>query len=409
MTKTNSTVILIIFIAVLAFVGVFTFIPEFEYGAYGEFYSPATLIQKGNLFSNTVTTTYTVELNEGVTSAQAHKVISNRLSSVYGIYGAKVSTTGNTLTVTIPEIVRGGNNLTADSIMESVSIPGVLEILAESTYAAESVLLTQEHFKHATTRKLVSGEYEYFVTIVNLTSEGAKAATSLSYSNGSYAIDGTITLSGGVQLYNENTLYLYSYTMAGAKELASYVNNGVLDAELKFVDSQTTETHGGLLLFVALAVVLVALCVFYVVRYKKLGWVGVLSQLFTVVVATIVAGLIHLEILNIFAVVGILVGTALQTYFTVYAFEHINAYEGSTFASAKHKGFANSNKRNLIVHAIALVVGIILWVIPTVVTAPLGNVLVYLTILSFVATMGLNRLFASIVEPFIEGAKSNRK
>ena len=41
MTKTTATVMLIIFIAVLAFVGVFTFIPEFEYGAYGEFYSPA--------------------------------------------------------------------------------------------------------------------------------------------------------------------------------------------------------------------------------------------------------------------------------------------------------------------------------------------------------------------------------
>ena len=127
------------------------------------------------------------------------------------------------------------------------------------------------------------------------------------------------------------------------------------------------------------------------------------------VVGTIVAGLIHLEILNIFAIVGMLLGIALQTYFTVYAFENINAYEGSTFASAKHKGFANSNKRNLIVHAIALVVGIILWVIPTAVTAPLGNVLVYLVVLSFVTTMGLNRLFATMVEPFIEGAKSNRK
>ncbi len=409
MTKTTSTVMLIIFIAVLAFVGVFTFIPEFGYGAYGEFYSPATLIQKGNLFSDTVTTTYTVEFEEGVTSVQAQKVISKRLGAIYGLYGAKISTTGNTLTVTIPEIVKGNDNLTVDSVMEVVSVPGVLEILAESTYSEENVILSGEHFKGATTRKLVSGEYEYFVTIVNLTTEGAKAASSLSYSNGSYAIDGTITLSGGVQLYNENTLYLYSYTMTGAKELAGYINSGVLGAELKFVDSQTTESNGGLFLFVGLAVVVLALAVFYVVRYKKLGWVGVLSQLFTIVVGTIVAGLIHLEILNIFAVIGILAGIALQTYFTVYAFENINAYEGSTFASAKHKGFANSSKRNLIVHAIALVVGIVLWAIPTVVTAPLGNVLVYLVVLSFIATMGLNRLFASIVEPFIEGANSKRK
>ena len=100
---------------------------------------------------------------------------------------------------------------------------------------------------------------------------------------------------------------------------------------------------------------------------------------------------------------------ALQAYFTIYAFDNINGYEGSTFASAKYKGFANSNKRNLIVHGIALVVGIILWVIPTAVTAPLGNALVYLAILSFVGTMGLNRLFASFVEPFIEGSYAKRK
>ena len=409
MTKTTSTVILIIFIAVLAFVGVFTFIPEFGYGAYGEFYSPATLIQKGNLFSNTVTTTYAVELNEGATNAQVQKVLDKRLSSIYGLYGAQISTTGNALTVVVPEISKGNDNLTVDSLMEVVSVVGNLEILTESTYSADKVILSNKHYTGATTRKLVSGTYEYFVAIVNLNAEGVKAASSLKYSNGSYAIDGKITLTGGVQLYNESTLYLYSYTMTGAKELAGYINSGVLGAELKFVDSQTTQSNGGLFLFIGLAVVVLALAVFYVVRYKTLGLVGILSQLFTIVVGTIVAGLIHLEILNIFAVVGMLLGIALQTYFTVYAFENINAYEGSTFASAKHKGFANSNKLNLIVHAIALAVGIILWVIPTVVTAPLGNVLVYLVVLSFVATMGLNRLFATIVEPFIEGANSKRK
>ena len=85
MTKTTATVMLIIFIAVLAFVGVFTFIPEFEYGAYGEYYSPATLIQKSALFTDSVKTTYTVELDEGVTTAQVQKIIDKRLSSIYGL------------------------------------------------------------------------------------------------------------------------------------------------------------------------------------------------------------------------------------------------------------------------------------------------------------------------------------
>ena len=408
MTKTTATVMLIIFIAVLAFVGVFTFIPEFEYGAYGEFYSPATLIQKGAWFSDTVTTTYTVDLDEEVTSAQVKKILSQRLGSIYGLYGAKISVSENTLSVTIPELAKG-SGFTADQIMETVAVDGVLEIMSETTYSKENVIIAAHHFENATTRKLVSGEYEYFVTIVNLNSDGVKAAKALAYSNGTYAIDGTVTMTGAVQRINDSTLYLYSYSMTDARELAALVNGGNLGAELKLTDSQTQQSLGGLFLAIGLAVVVVALCVFYVVRYKTLGWAAVLSQLYTLVIATIVAGLIHFEILNVFAIVGLLVGMALQAYFTIYAFDNINGYEGSTFASAKYKGFANSNKRNLIVHGIALVVGIILWVIPTAVTAPLGNALVYLAILSFVGTMGLNRLFASFVEPFIEGSYAKRK
>ena len=408
MTKTTATVMLIIFIAVLAFVGVFTFIPEFEYGAYGEFYSPATLIQKGAWFSDTVTTTYTVDLDEEVTSAQVKKILSQRLGSIYGLYGAKISVSENTLSVTIPEPAKG-SGFTADQIMETVAVDGVLEIMSETTYSKENVIIAAHHFENATTRKLVSGEYEYFVTIVNLNSDGVKAAKALAYSNGTYAIDGTVTMTGAVQRVNDSTLYLYSYSMTDARELAALVNGGNLGAELKLTDSQTQQSLGGLFLAIGLAVVVVALCVFYVVRYKTLGWAAVLSQLYTLVIATIVAGLIHFEILNVFAIVGLLVGMALQAYFTIYAFDNINGYEGSTFASAKYKGFANSNKRNLIVHGIALVVGIILWVIPTAVTAPLGNALVYLAILSFVGTMGLNRLFASFVEPFIEGSYAKRK
>ena len=408
MTKTTATVMLIIFIAVLAFVGVFTFIPEFEYGAYGEFYSPATLIQKGAWFSDSVTTTYTVDFDEEVTSAQVKKILSQRLGSIYGLYGAKISVSENTLSVTIPELAKG-SGFTTDQIMETVAVDGVLEIMSETTYSKENVIIAAHHFENATTRKLVSGEYEYFVTIVNLNSDGVKAAKALEYSNGTYAIDGTVTMTGAVQRVNDSTLYLYSYSMTDARELAALVNGGNLGAELKLTDSQTQQSLGGLFLAIGLAVVVVALCVFYVVRYKTLGWAAVLSQLYTLVIATIVAGLIHFEILNVFAIVGLLVGMALQAYFTIYAFDNINGYEGSTFASAKYKGFANSNKRNLIVHGIALVVGIILWVIPTAVTAPLGNALVYLAILSFVGTMGLNRLFASFVEPFIEGSYAKRK
>ena len=76
--------------------------------------------------------------------------------------------------------------------------------------------------------------------------------------------------------------------------------------------------------------------------------------------------------------------------------------EEKTFATAAYQGFRSTNIISLIAHASLLVLGIILWVIPTAVTAPMGTIFVYGAVLSFVATFGLNRLFVKFVEPFYE-------
>ena len=104
-----------------------------------------------------------------------------------------------------------------------------------------------------------------------------------------------------------------------------------------------------------------------------------------------------------FAAIGLTLAYAFMTFFTIFTFEKIRAYnQEKTFSSSAYKGFATTNKISLIAHAALLVLGIILWVIPTAVTAPMGTMLVFGAVLSFIATFGLNRLFVKMIEPFYE-------
>ena len=138
-------------------------------------------------------------------------------------------------------------------------------------------------------------------------------------------------------------------------------------------------------------------------RYKTIGLAAVMSAVFILLGYVLMAGLIYSTIFNPFSVTGIVLGYIAFMYFTVTTLERLqDSYQsGKTMSSSKYKAFSASNKLNLIVHGIMLVVGIILWVIPSVVTAPLGCALVYSTICSFVATMGLNRLYVGAFSAFL--------
>ena len=160
----------------------------------------------------------------------------------------------------------------------------------------------------------------------------------------------------------------------------------------------------GWLFAVIMGVVVLATFVFFAVRYKTLGIAGILSQLIAVVLFMYSLALIYMSIFNLFAAIGVVLAYAFMTFFTIFTFERIRAKAAEkTFAAAAYQGFKSTNIISLIAHGAFLVLGIILWVIPTAVTAPIGTVLVFGAILSFAATFGLNRLFAQVViEPFYE-------
>lgn len=411
MSKSASIVLICIITILILFFGVFAFYPNvIEYGDYNEYRSPLNIIQKSKSFTKSEKATYQVKLDEGTDFSTVRSVLNFRLGRAFGYYNVGISYDDNTkiATFVIPQ-TSNPDNATATAILSSVTQTGKVEILSTNSYSASNIVLKPEHFKRARTQRYASGDKTVYVCEVTLTNEGlALAQASLNSNSSSYiAIDESINSSYGVFL-SSGKLQIQSY--ANVDNLASYINGGVLNASLIYNDSEVVESVGGLIYFILLAAVVLASVIFFLVRYKMLGLAGVLSQLVAVVVFAYAAGGIHFEMFNIFAALGIVLAYALMTAFTVWTLELLRRDGRASIGKALR--LANLKDKNnlksacgaplLIAHAAMLVLGIILWVIPTCVTAPLGNVFVYGAILSFVATYALNRLFVHMVEPLVE-------
>ena len=411
MTRTTSIVLLSIITVLVLFLGVFSFIGTFDVGAYEKYYSPSYLIQKSNGLTSSVEAKYLVDL-DGVEFSTAQKIIKARLRSAYGYYGVGISynETDKTATIKIPS-TNNASNASASSILSNVVANGSIEILNSQTYAESNVVLTQEHFRSARVRSYVSGSHTWYLVEIKLTSEGSNIAdSSLVSSTLSYyfSVDGDVESNAD---YSNGRIRLYAHSQEEANIYASYVQYGTLQ-NVTFTEDEIGDPQGGLgfVFLIILGVIFVASVVFLAIRYNDIGLVAALGQLIAVVIFTIFAGLVYLEMLNIFAAIGIVLVYAFMTFFSVFTLEKIRTYlnDGKTFTSARYKGFLDSWKLNLIAHGALLALGVILWVIPTLVTAPLGNVLVYGAILSFAVTFGLNRLFTHMLSPFHEGRLTER-
>lgn len=407
MTKKTSIVILCVAVALILFVGVFTFMPVgLNYGESGVFHSPLNLIQKSSLFTDEVSTKYAVELDENTTANSVVSLIKSRLASMYGYYGCEVKydSATNILTVSVPK-TSDETKSSVSAILSTVTATGKVELSTSQTYSEDSVLLTTEHLKSASSKTYNASAQNYYITEVKLTDAGSKALATISSSSYLYGfVDGSI-ISQVVQ--SSGILQMYFNSKADSERVAAYINGGVLGAELSWDDDEEIVNDAGIVCLCVIAALIVATWVFYAVRYKTLGVSGIISSAVSVILFTIISGLIYSEILNAFAIAGFVLGYAMVMVFTVSVLEKIKEAReaGKTLYSAIYTAFSTSNKLNLIVHGIALVVGIVLWLIPTVVTAPLGCALTYMAVCSFIATMAINRLFVNVMAALVSSEK----
>lgn len=427
-TKKILVALLLCFVLlVTVFLGVFCFIPNFSVNEYGNYYqSPLTVIQKSSAFTNSVKAQYSVKLDENVEDASIDgviKAIKTRLVKAYGYYGSVVEydEESGLINIQIPESNNSNTEVqySAQTILNNVVVTGKVEILNASypgTYSESSVLLTQEHFKRASIQSYVNQDATMYVCKVSLTREGKKLAEALTTGTAYIcALDGS---SETWVYYTGSSLQIYyayqeeSQSLAKARAMAGFISSGTLDATLTSEGSvENIENNLGWIFLAVFGAIVLASFVFFAVRYKKLSIVPILMQALAIVIFMIFGALVHLEIFNIAMAVGVILAYAFMSFFTAFAFEKVckATKDGKSYSWARHMKFNEAMIVNLIAHGALLVLGIILWVIPTVVTAPLGNAFVYGAILSFVVTFCLNRLFALIISPFCEDNSKKTK
>lgn len=413
MSKSSAVIILVIVAVLVLALGFFAVYPTvINYGEYKQYHSPLSLIQASSLYTDNEVGTYTLKLDTDAKAETVVKQIKQRLSNAYGYYGSSVSANGDVVSVTVP-VTANTENATADTILSNVTARGKVEVTnlnANSSsssnsslkYSTSSVVLKPTHFKSASSRRYISGTSTFYICEVTLNAAGEKAATALT-STTPYivALDESLATHG--YHASSNTFQIYAQSESQAKVFASYVNSGVLVGELSLDDTVTNTNNLGLIVACVFAAIVVVSWIVLIVRFKALAVSAIYCHLIVLLLFVICAALLGLQIFNTAAFVGLLLGYALMYFFTYYTLNAIHGYMASkTNASARYKGYQDTNKLNLIVHAVALVLSVVLWLIPTVVTAPLGNVLFYMTLASFIATFGLNRPFNALVMKFIE-------
>lgn len=413
MSKKTSIVLISILTAVVLFFAVFAVLPdEIEFGNKADVYhAPIHMIQRGELLSETTWSTYKIEQGDLTTeeladaTVAAQKILSKRFSDVYAYHSVPVTVEENgQLRIAIPT-TSAYNTTEASDIIYSLAVRGLVEIASPDSeeYNKDNMLLSNDSetvlFKKAKTSYYVNGGNEWFIVAVELTEEGKEAAKTLVESTGNdisaYCfIDEQAAYS---VLYSNNTLQFYTGNKVQAKILASFINEGCLDFDISETDYGTTDTTNIATVagFVFLGL-FVAMAVYFVVKYKVIGLSAVLSFVIAATGIIYFAALVYFVNLNIYAIVGFLIGMAAMFYLTDLVFGKLraNLLDGKSTKVAISRAFDLSWKQMLIINLAVLVVGIVLWVIPTAVTASMGNALVYSAVVSLIATFGTNRLFA---------------
>lgn len=418
MTKRTSIVLLCLITVLVLFFGIFAFILDGQLVGTNNYHSAYGLIQKSGMFGDTLEASYQVKLDDDAKAEDVIKVLKKRLENAFAYYGVDIAENDGVITINLPKATQAKasdkskeeNTATIDNrVLSGITQNGKVEILSSQvsgslpSYSKDAVVLSNEHLRNASTRTYVNGDNTYYICQAKLTKEGNQLVTKAKLTDGttySYAVDGNVSY---IAVYQKGEFQLYSTTKVGSSVLASYINKGTLNATLTSIESPDVVNELSWVYPTVVGVIMLATFIFMAVRYKTLGIAGILSQLIAVVGFVYVLAYVYMSMLNIFAAIAFVLAYAFMSFFTIFTFERIRARATEkTFATSAYQGFHSTSIISLIAHGALLVLGIILWVIPTAVTAPVGAIFVYGAILSFVATFGLNRLFVNCVEPFYE-------
>lgn len=424
MTKKTSIVLLCLITVITLFFGIFAFILDGQPVGINDYHSAYGLIPKSGMFGDTIAASYQMKLDDDIKADDVVGILKVRLQNIFAYYSVDINVDDSIITINLPKATHAKaaeneSTTTVDNrVLSTITQQGNFEILSsqytssgsgQPEYSEDLVVLNQNHLRNASSRSYSNNGSTAQICQARPNNEGADLIKKAKLSEGSMyycALNGTVS---NIAVYQNGQFQIYgngnsdTANSVNTKLIASIINNGALGAKLTSIESPDVVNQTGWVFAVVMGVIVLATFVFMAIRYKTLGIAGIVSHLIVSVIFVYALAYIYISMFNLFAAIALVLAYAFMTFFTIFTFERIRARSvEKTFAASAYYGFHSTNIISLIAHGALLVLGIILWVIPTAVTAPMGTVFVYGALLSFLATFGLNRLFVKFVEPFYE-------
>lgn len=207
----------------------------------------------------------------------------------------------------------------------------------------------------------------------------------------------------------DGIIYLQSSSfnsLEDAKSTANYIKTGLMDVNLERIQIKTiTPSYGvgaNVLLWIALAILVLITFVFLIIRYKEIGWLTCFNLLFFIVLSMFLLQSIPTIHVNLSGIIAIAVGFVLAVESIMKILE--TAKEHYRKETPFYVSMNISQKENLskilILNAVMLVVGFVSMFMPNASVQSFGWILFIISIVATFTTLALMRLFIKMYLSF---------
>ncbi len=417
MTKTKSTILLIILLVVLAFLCVFSVMPEILVGSYA-YHSPLNLLNLGSDLGKSVVGVYEVEKPDDLTEEdysakinESLKIIRKRLSD-FNLQDASFALSQTSLTV------RMKNTDDAISALSLVNQKGEFALSSsnDATKLSETTLMTNKNITKVSTGYSSSdGIYYMKIDIDDTTAALIKASTASATSSSPvtmyFYFDGVLYKANNLQAtsqYTYSSLYVYATDGISLEIYKSLLNNGILPLDVTYESygyaAPLLGEYAALISGIFVLVIAVAIIVALIIRFKLFGLASALSFLVYILAVFLLISLVYLPAFDIGALLGAMFAMALYLYSSVYFLNTVNGLKEGVKEQNSEKQLTillGRARRHvtlhlLRIHAVLFAASLILWIFGVGVTASFAVVLTYASVLSLLANLFVSKLFESL-------------
>lgn len=417
MTKTKSTILLIILLVVLLFLCVFSVMPKILIGSYA-YNSPLNLLNLGGDLGKSVFGQYKIEKPEDMTEEEygtkiqeSIKIIRERLKD-FNLSDATVTFSQSILTV------RMNDTSHSATALDLVNQRGKFALSSsnDASKLADTTLITNKNIKKVTTGySSADGIYYLKIDVDDAAVALLKASTVLATSSSPvtlyYYIDGVLYQNNNFQATSQYTypsLYLYAYEDTTLEMYKTLFNNDILPLDITF-ESQGYAApllgrHAALISGILVAVAALAVIAALIVIFKLLGVASALSFITYMIGLLLLISLVYLPVFDIGALIGVIAAFALYFYTAYHFLNTVNSLKEGVkeFTGEKHflVLFGRTRRHTVLpivrIHAILFVSSVILWIFGIGALSSFAAVLAYASVLSVLANLFVFRLFSRL-------------